>query len=192
MNFVSLLKMLLQSTGSEWDELLVKYAVKKLSEWPDGQVCAVLEEMLLSAKYKISLADIISKLPKKPDEWLSADEAWGIALEMRDEARSVATYSEIGQAFGACVEVYEAGQKTEAKKLFEKRYDELITKARSENKKPSWYISYGTNQALRADAEREALKRGLISQEKAYYLAVANNSDFADSNWQPGCGGFIA
>ena len=165
-----LLKFLLQSTGADWDEEFIAYAISELNKYNPEQVNLVLKKLITTHKYKITLADILNQLPARAGDWLPADEAWAIALQLQNEEKSVVTFAEIGEAWGFVCDIYNDGDKIEAKRMFERKYNELITNAQQQKRRPSWYISYGTDISLRAEAEKEAVRRGLIKIEKTCYL----------------------
>ena len=165
-----LLKFLLQSTATDWDEEFIAYAIRELDKYDFEQVNLVLKKLITTHKHKITLADILNQLPSRADDWISADEAWVIALQLQSEEKSVITFAEIGEAWGFVRDVYRDGDKFEAKRMFERKYNELITNAQQQKRNPVWFISYGTDISLRKEAEKEAVKRGLIKVEKTCYL----------------------
>jgi len=165
-----LLKFLLQSTATDWDEEFIAYAIRELDKYDFEQVNLVLKKLITTHKHKITLADILNQLPSRADDWISADEAWVIALQLQSEEKSVITFAEIGEAWGFVRDVYRDGDKFEAKRMFERKYNELITNAQQQKRNPVWFISYGTDISLRKEAEKEAVKRGLIKAGKTCYL----------------------
>lgn len=173
-----LLSILLESTRANWSDELKKFAVKKLLEVGNEQkVCNLLEHLILTQKTPLSVAELLEKFGYKDNDFPSVDEAFKIALETRDDAKSVIVCDEIMQAWGVAEKYFTEGLKAEGKKAFDKEYTKLVEQARAESRKPKWWITYGEDKTLREEAEKRAIEMGIIKPAQAitYNRQINNN-----------------
>lgn len=98
----------------------------------------------------------------------SADECWpGIP---RSEAESAYWTEEAKAAFFICLPLLEAGEEIAARMSFKGAYDAAVRRAREEHRPVKWEFSQGFDKHGRERVLREAMNRGLLSQERAVQL----------------------
>ena len=66
--------------------------------------------------------------PASDNDWLSADEAWAIAIESLDEDKTIVWTEEMAQSFGFVRALVEMGDKFSAARAFKDRYSALVEK----------------------------------------------------------------
>lgn len=98
--------------------------------------------------------------------WLSANEAWALALPALDEAQTVVWTDEIAKAWTVALPILEAGDKIGARMAFIPAYERLVQAAREAGKPVQWQISAGWDPALRDQAMQKAVTTGLLPPPK--------------------------
>jgi len=108
------------------------------------------------------------------------DEAWGIALQMFDEAATVVTNEEIAEALEGARAVMDSGDNIGARRTFIETYSRITRHARDNHfQKPNWFASLGDDKLGREYPIQQALDRGLLSQKQAaiYLPKQEKNAD---------------
>ena len=98
--------------------------------------------------------------------WLSANEAWSMALPAVDERNSVVWTSEASKAWLVALPLIEAGDKVGARMAFIASYDRLVADAKNAGKQPCHEISAGWDAGGRAIAVESAQRHGLLPPPK--------------------------
>lgn len=111
-------------------------------------------------------ADIIRTIgerlePQQP-KWISANEAWAIALPAADEAETVVWTQEIAKAWAISKPILEAGDKVGARMAFIPAYERFVESARNEGRLPQFEISAGWDADRRDRAVTNAVTAGLL------------------------------
>lgn len=106
-------------------------------------------------------ADVI-KHCRKGSGHLPPDEAWSLALTSMDDNESIIWTTQISEAWGAAWPCMEIGDKYGARMAFISAYERLAKEG-----PPVWRVSLGYSHEGRERAVDEALRRGLITAEKA-------------------------
>ena len=111
-------------------------------------------------------ADIIRTIQEATgtleSQWLSANEAWAVALPAIDEAATVVWTPEIAKAFEVARPILEGGDKIGARMAFIPAYDRLIDHAKRESRTPSYEVSAGWDANMREVAMRQSVTAGLL------------------------------
>ena len=111
-------------------------------------------------------ADIIRTIQEATgtleSQWLSANEAWAVALPAIDEDATVVWTPEIAKAFDVARPILEGGDKIGARMAFIPAYDRLIDQAKRESRTPSYEVSSGWDANMREVAMRQAVTTGLL------------------------------
>ncbi len=94
--------------------------------------------------------------------WLSANEAWALALRASDESQTVVWTNEIAKAWQIALPIMDAGDKVGARMAFIPAYERLVQSAREEGKPVQWQISAGWDPQLRDAAIQQAVSAGLL------------------------------
>jgi len=115
-------------------------------------------------------ADIIRTIEEEKGtsgpQWLSANEAWAIALPATDEAATVVWTPEMAKALEVARPILEGGDKIGARMAFIPAYERLVDQAKRENREPVYEISAGWDPHLREVALKQAVTAGLLPPPK--------------------------
>ncbi|HEI6789130.1 TPA: hypothetical protein SK266_000665 [Yersinia enterocolitica] len=123
-------------------------------------------------------ADIIRNIQHiagKPD-WLSANEAWALALPAQDEANTVIWTNEIAQAWNIAQPIMQEGDKVGARMAFIAAYERLTKAAQGTGRTPEWSVSEGWDKERVKGAVEQAVTTGLLPKPKAekYQLLLSD------------------
>lgn len=142
-----------------------------MSEYPENAILQALSRCRRELTGRLTQAAVVERI-QSDDGRPSANEAWGIALSAFDEAATVVTNDEIGEAMAAARPVMDGGDEVGARMAFRDAYDRVVRKARMAGiTSPKWYPSLGHDPMLRIDAIKQAEDRGLLThQQAAAYL----------------------
>lgn len=89
---------------------------------------------------------------------LAAEEAWAVALEVFDEAKTVCTTDEILEAAAAARPVWDLGDKIGARLAFKASYERIVAGRSLSRTAPSWRLSLGWDRQHREQVALEALR----------------------------------
>lgn len=119
-------------------------------------------------------ADVIWQIEAaKTAGWVSADEAWATALLAQDEAETVIWTEESAGAHAIARPILAAGDEVGARIAFREAYNRLVKAAAGEGRAPRQQVSLGHDSQRREQAVRQAVDRGLLTQERADKLLPA-------------------
>jgi hypothetical protein len=109
-------------------------------------------------------ADILAQIEgaAENDGRPGAEEAWAMCLPAADEARTVVWTAEMAEAWGLARVVLDAGDEVGARMTFRETYGRLIASARKMRAAPQWSATLGHDEAMRADALRDAVSTGRL------------------------------
>lgn len=148
--------------GSEIKPNAALVIVDDLSAYALGDVLQALTRVRRECSGKLTLKMILDILALLGG-WLSANEAWAVALPAIDEATTVMWTPEIAKAFEVARPILEVGDKIGARMAFIPAYDRLIDQAKRESRTPSYEVSAGWDANMREVAMRQAVTAGLLS-----------------------------
>ena len=94
--------------------------------------------------------------------WLTANEAWSLALPAADERNTVVWTSEASKAWSVALPLLEVGDKVGARMAFIAAYERHVSTAKSEGKQPVHEVSAGWDAAGRDLAIQQAQIAGLL------------------------------
>jgi hypothetical protein len=151
-----------------------------MAEYLESAILAALTRCRRELPGRLSQSAVIERIDQA-DGRPTANEAWGIALAAFDEAATVVTNDEIGDAMAAARPVMDGGDEVGARMAFRDAYDRIVRKSRLEGVRAKWYPSLGHDPLLRVDAIKRAEERGLLtkSQASAYLPAPMTDDDRA-------------
>lgn len=111
-------------------------------------------------------ADIVAQIvgSAQADGRPGPEEAWAIALQAGDEARTVVWTDEIAQAWGIAQPVLRTGDEVGARMTFREVYNRLVVEARDTGRKPLWTASLGEDKAQRDVELTRAHAAGLLPE----------------------------
>lgn len=129
-------------------------------------------------------ADIIRNIQHisgKPD-WLSANEAWALALPAQDEANTVVWTNEIAQAWSIAQPIMREGDKVGARMAFIAAYERLTKAAQGTGRAPEWSVSEGWNKEAVKGTVEQAVTTGLLPKPKAekYQLLTSDKEKLGE------------
>ena len=147
--------------GSEIKPNAALVIVDDLSAYALGDVLQALTRVRRECAGKLTLKMILDILAPTSC-WLSANEAWAVALPAIDEDSTVVWTPEIAKAFEVARPILEGGDKIGARMAFIPAYDRLIDHAKRESRTPSYEVSSGWDANMREVAMRQAVTAGLL------------------------------
>lgn len=151
--------------GNEIKPNVALIMVDDLSMYPLADVLQSLVRVRREHSGKLTLKlilDILSPLAG----WLSANEAWALALPAIDEKSTVVWTPEIAKAFEVARPILEDGDKIGARMAFIPAYDRIINQAKLANRTPSYEVSAGWCPHNRDLAIQNAVTVGLLPAPK--------------------------
>lgn len=148
-------------TGTELSATALRVMASDLEHYPEDSVMSALTRCRKELTGRLSLASIIERLAQS-DGRPSADEAWAIALDARDEALTVVWNDEICEAFSLARPVLVAGDKIGARMAFRDAYDRIARNGRESGRVPAWSASLGWDASQRTVALKKAEALGLL------------------------------
>lgn len=158
--------------GSEIKPAAASLMIRDLRQYQRGEIEQSLARCRSELTGRLTLAAILERMPSA-DAYLSANEAWALALSGQDELDTIVWTQEIANAMGAADRVLEIGDKVGARMTFIATYEREIAKAKAEGRKPKWIVSLGLSQERRQEAIQEAVKKGLLEAPKVEHLLPA-------------------
>lgn len=158
-------------TQSTLDDMAIKAMVELLDNqgYEFNDIQAALTACRREVKGRLSLKDIIDRLPKKGDELPSADELWGQVLEyLTDESKSFVlpemAFKALESTNGGIYELAISGDKVAARMAFKAAYERL---SQGFNGKVQYSIRLGTDRENQAAVIKTAHLEKKITKEIA-------------------------
>lgn len=159
---VKTLAVVCEVTQTSFSESAQKLIVSQLQNYPCRQVLKALERCAAECRYRLTLADILTRLD---DGRPGAEEAWGAFPKTEDEAGVVT--EEMSTAWGAASHLVAMGDKVGARMAFKEVYEREVRFARASSKPAVWRVSPGSSRSSTEAAAVEGLRRGLLSRDSA-------------------------
>lgn len=151
--------------GGEMKPTTALVMAQDLDEYPFYEVITALNRVRKEATGKLTLKAIIDMLSPGRD-WLSANEAWSLALPAADERNTVVWTMEARDAFNIALPLLEEGDKIGARMAFIAAYERSVSIAKAAGGAPNVEVSEGWDKQLRAVAVDQAVNRGLLPPPK--------------------------
>lgn len=162
--------------GGEMKPTTALVMAQDLDEYPFHEVMTALNRVRKEATGKLTLKAIIDMLSPGRD-WLSANEAWSLALPAADERNTVVWTREARDAFNIALPLLEEGDKIGARMAFIAAYDRSVSIAKAAGGAPNVEVSEGWDKQLRVVAVDQAVNRGILPPpRKEEALALPNLS----------------
>lgn len=129
-------------------------------------------------------ADIVAQIvgAAAADGRPGPEEAWAIAVQATDEARTVVWTDEIAQAWGMAQPVLQKGDDVGARMTFREVYNRLVTDAREAGRKPMWTASLGDDKEQRDIAMQRAWRAGLLPKPEPVAALPAPDHALSPTN----------
>lgn len=155
--------------GSQIKPQIIKIMCDDLADYEFNEIQAALTACRREVKGRLSLKDIIDRLPKKGDELPSADEMWGAIYDFCTDERKTFILPEMAfkaleSTNGGIWELIQDGDKTGARMAFKAAYERL---SQGFNGKVQYSVRLGTDTDERKTAIQAAYKQGLIDKSQA-------------------------
>ena len=152
--------------GTEWSEDAARAVAEELRQYPLADVKTALTECRKSLKGRLTLAEILDRIPSGHP---GPEVAWAtIAKAMKNEQLTLVWTDEMREAYGIASQL--ADDPVQARLAFKERYVELIKRARHGGLKPVWTVSLGYDVQGRELAVSDAVAKGQIPYEHAKKL----------------------
>ncbi len=158
--------------GSEIKPAAASLMIRDLRQYQRGEIEQSLARCRSELTGRLTLAAILERMPSA-DAYLSANEAWALALSGEDDMDTIVWTEEVAAAMGVARPVLELGDKVGARMAFIGAYDREIAQAKAEGRKPKWTVSLGHSPERRQDAINEAIKKGQLEAPKVEHLLPA-------------------
>lgn len=149
--------------------ILLRLYWKSLIEYPLDQVRRAFDHWVKDPKQGTFMpkpADIIRTIQEATgtleSQWLSANEAWAIALPAADEAATVVWTQEMAKAWVIAKPILDAGDKIGARMAFIPAYERFVDQSKRESRTPHYEISAGWDANMRELAVQNAVTAGLL------------------------------
>lgn len=147
--------------GHELKPSAVMMMVSDLSGYDFAAVATALNRCRKEQTGRLTLKGILDLLAPAGG-WLTANEAWSLALPAADERNTVVWTSEASKAWSVALPLLEVGDKVGARMAFIAAYERHVSTAKSEGKQPVHEVSAGWDAAGRDLAIQQAQLAGLL------------------------------
>lgn len=171
---VKALAVVCEITGTSLSEAAQSLMVKHLTGYPAPMVLGSLHRCAAECKFKLTLADVISRLD---DGRLGAETAWSLFPKREEDAGLVT--DEMSVAWGAASPLYDAGDAIGARMAFKETYEQEVRKARADGKPPRWRVSPGFDKTSTESVAIDGYKRGLLTEGQAAEYVIPERLDAA-------------
>ncbi|CNL87255.1 hypothetical protein [Yersinia pseudotuberculosis] len=170
--FAEIMKAILAIYGKDGSKAVLKIYWNALLPYDIETVRQAFSNWVIDpeqGRFSPKPADIIRNIQNidgKPD-WLSANEAWALALPAQDEANTVVWTNEIAQAWSIAQPIMQEGDKIGARMAFIAAYERLAKAAQGTGRSPSWSVSEGWDKETVKRTVEQAVTTGLLPRPKA-------------------------
>lgn len=158
--------------GSEIKPAAASLIVRDLRQHHRAEVEQALARCRSELTGRLTLAAILERMPSA-NAFLSANEAWALALTGQDEMETVIWTNEVAAAMSVAGPVLALGDKVGARMAFIGAYEREVAQAKAEGRKPEWTVSLGHSPERRQTAIDEGIKKGLLEAPKVDHLLPA-------------------
>ena len=143
--------------GARLSEVAIDLMVDDLQNYPLPGILSALKRVRQDGT-RFNVAEIIKRLPGM---WPGAEQAW--ASFPRSEEVSACICQEMADAWGvACQQDEITGRMA-----FKETYNRAISQAMAEGRQPKWFITPGSDAAIREQVTMDAVQQQLISPSAA-------------------------
>jgi hypothetical protein len=153
-------------TGTNWSEAAAEAVHRKLAVHDERAVLYAIDQAMSHAKGRLTLGAIMTHLPD-PHGFLGVEEAW--AAVPKDEHSTAIICDEMMQAWVAVKDTY-SFDKVGARMAFKETYERLVVESKAAGRKAKFRVSLGHDVQAREDVVRQALERGIITEERAQHM----------------------
>lgn len=162
---VDMLAVTAEVMGTELKPGAVMVMVQDLAQFDFAAVANALVRCRRELSGKLTLKAIIDILAPGGG-WVSANEAWALALPALDEAATIVWTPEIAKAWQVAKPILDAGDKIGARMAFIPAYERLVEQSRQAGRQPHFEVSAGWDPNMREAAIQKAVTAGLLPPPK--------------------------
>lgn len=164
-----LIEITAEISGNPFKPQVIALMVEDLAEWEFNDIQAALNDCRREVKGRLSLKDIIDRLPKKGDELPSADELWGQVQEyLTDETKTFVlpemAFIALESTNGGVLNLAKSGDKTAARMAFKAAYERV---SQGFNGRVQYSVRLGTDRENQAAAIKTAYLENKITKDTA-------------------------
>ena len=171
-----LIEITAEISGNPFKPQVIALMVEDLAEWDFNEIQAALNACRREVKGRLSLKDIIDRLPKKGDVLPSADEAWGQIVDFGNEYKTIIAPKIAFQAAYQGAFALMDTDKVGARMAFKAAYERLVPEYL--NKPIEYQISLSNDRNERREALIRAVEDGKITKQHALKYDI--NLEFKD------------
>ncbi|MCD6006878.1 hypothetical protein [Halomonas sp. IOP_31] len=158
--------------GSEIKPAAANLMIRDLRGYDRHEVEQSLARCRSELSGRLTLAAILERIPSA-NAFLSANEAWALALSGQDEMETIVWTKEVASAMGVAQPVLDTGDKVGARMAFIGAYEREVAAAKAEGRKPQYEVSLGYSPERRQEAIDQGVKKGLLEAPKVEHLLPA-------------------
>lgn len=151
--------------GNELKPSAIMMMVNDLVEYDFQTVVNALDRCRRELSGRLTLKAILD-IVAPGGGWLSADEAWSLALPARDERNTVIWTDEVRRAWFFALPTLQLGDKVGARMAFIGAYNREVADAKNSGRKPIFTPSIGDDDLLRDAAISQAQERGHLPKPR--------------------------
>lgn len=170
---VKTLAVVCEVTGTQHSSAAQDLILRQLGNYPAKAVLLALEKCAIECRFKLTLADIVTRLV---DGRPGAEEAWA-AFPKREEDAGVVT-EEMSVAWGVAASLY-ASDQIACRMAFKEAYQREVQQARTSGAPVKWRVSPGFDKAATEGAAIEALRLGKVTEREALQYVPPEHHDRA-------------
>lgn len=175
-DFLAVIGGLLELYGQQASTTKVNIYWSTLGQYSIDSLRKAANTWVRKSEFMPKPADLIN-LMGGPNNHLTPDEAWAIAILASDETNTLVWTNEIAKAWAQAEIVYRNGDKIGARRTFIEAYERLVNESMMNGKFVEVFVSLGSDKLKRTDAINHAVFTGLLTQEKAnHYLPKPENT----------------
>lgn len=164
-NLVKALAVTAEAMGTTLSDAAIDIMVMDLEGFEFNKVIAALTRCRREKRPPLTLAMII-ELVSPSSGYLTANEAWALALPAEDERNTVVWSKEAREAFNSVRPILDAGDKIGARMAFIAAYDRYVGASKLAGEAPVMEVSAGWDMELRKVAVEQAVIRGFLPPPK--------------------------
>lgn len=149
--------------GRELSDAAAEVMVEELAQYPEHEVLVALDACRKSLKGRLTLADVLERIPSSHP---GVEEAWAIMSKaLGNESITIVQTEEMLQAFAVANSL--ADDPIAARMAFKETYVRLVSEARNRRQPAAWSATLGWDAAGRQPVIEDALKRGRLTYQHA-------------------------
>jgi hypothetical protein len=170
---VKALAVTVELTGTQLSKAAARVMAEDLAQYPEGQVLVALSRCRRELKGRLTISDVLDRLPG----WHPGpEEAWAICGRCLNDERATAVWTdEMAQAFGVACRLRD--DPVASRMAFKEAYSSNVAQARISGRMPRWTVSPGEDKDGRELAILDAVEKGRITVQYAQVVLPHHRDD---------------